>query len=435
MTGVNLSRQLGLGVLILYGVGDILGAGIYALVGKVAGTAGSGAWLSFAVSGLLALITGLSYAEFSARIPHSAGASAYCGAASRHAFPPFLAGMLVLTSGVTSTATVALAFHGYLAVLLPLPQIAAAVGLIALISAWNYAGIRQSAMANNVLTLIEIAGLLWVIVAVGGHAVTQRPPAELAAALVPTAGWEAILAGATLAFFAFIGFEDLANLAEEAKDPARDLPRAILIAVAVTTLLYLAVVTVVLWAMPPEQAAASPRPLLDALGASGFAMGAPLFSVIAMIAICNTGLANSIMASRLLYGMARNGLLPNFLATVHAERRTPWAGIVITALLGVLLVATGGVALMAQTTGSLLVCVFLMVHVSLIRVRRAAGTSSAGLFRAPAFVPYMGALLCTGMLTRFPAEVWARVAIVVAVAAGLHALMPKGDATRAGPAA
>lgn len=424
VTQARLARHLGLGVLILYGVGDILGAGIYALVGKVAGSAGSAAWMSFLVSGLLALVTGLSYAEFSARVPHSAGASAFCAAAFRHSFWPFTAGMLVLMSGVTSAATVSLAFHGYLEVVMDLPQTAAALGLIVLLNLVSFIGIRQSAATNNLLTCIELAGLLAVI-AVGGHyALTHRSAADLIAAVRPAADWDAIMAGATLAFFAFIGFEDLVNLAEEAREPVRDLPRAILIAIGVTTLLYLCVVTVMLWVLTPAQAAASNRPLLEVLAAAGIAVGAPVFSAVAMVAICNTGLANSIMASRLVYGMAKKGLLPSPLGRVHAGRRTPWTGILLTALLSAALVLTGGVTVMAQTTGSLLVCVFLLVHTGLLRLRRHS-PALPGTFRAPGLTPYLGILLCVTLLARFPAEVWQRLGIVLAAILALYLLVPQ----------
>ena len=427
----TLARQLGLGTLVIYGIGDILGTGIYALVGKVAGSAGADTILAFVAAGVVALVTGLTYAELAARIPHSAGASAYCARAFRHPVIPFLIGVLVLMSGVTSAATASLAFHGYLEVhLLSPPWLAAAV-LIALLSFINFIGIRQSARTNNVLTAIELFGLL-VVIGVGMHAAgTAQAPEALARSLAPQ--WEAtaIFAGATLAFYAFVGFEDLVNLSEEAKEPARDVPRALLIAVVVTTVIYLLVVSVVLWSMSPAEAAATERPLLEVLARAGHPLSAGAFALIAITAISNTALANTIMASRLLYGMARQGLMPTLLARVHAVRRTPVASILLTAVIILLLVVTGGVTVLAQTTGCLLMVVFLFVHLSLIRVRRAEETPPA-CFHVPRATPYVGVVLCAGLLTQFPPAVYARLAIILACAALLYGALRAGQSARAG---
>ncbi|MCI0400576.1 MAG: APC family permease [Gammaproteobacteria bacterium] len=422
MSDATLARSLGLGALVFYGIGDILGAGIYALVGKVAGAAGDGAWLAFLFAGSLALVTGLSYAELSARIPHSAGACAYCANAFPHPFFPFLTGALVLVSGVTSTATVALAFQGYLEVFMALPVMFTAIFLILAINTLNFAGIRQSAATNNLFTIIEMSGLVLFVVMCMRYVASTHTPSDLIEKLAPTADVAAVVAGVTIAFYAFIGFEDLVNLAEEARDPVRDLPRAILSAIAITSLLYLLVIFTVQWTMTPAEASASQRPLLDALERAGLPIPAWGFALIAVIAIANTGLANSIMASRLLYGMATQGLLPKRLAQVHARRLTPWLSILVTALLSILLVITGGVTVLAQTTGFLLVTVFLIVHISLIRIRRRDG-EQVGRFNAPAFNPYLGVLLCVPLLTQFPREVYERITLIVAGVGILFAVM------------
>lgn len=409
MTNVKLARSLSLSMLIFYGIGDILGAGIYALVGKVAGAAGDGAWISFILAGILALVTGLSYAELGARIPHSAGASAYCAHAFRRPFISFLIGALVLFSGITSTATAALAFQGYLLVFANVPTIIAALLLIAAINTLNFTGIRQSALTNNLFTVIELTGLLFFIVVCLRYAFSTYTSTEILETLTPSmVDTAAIVAGVTIAFYTFVGFEDMVNLAEEAKDPVRDLPRAILIAITVTSLLYLLVIITIQIIVTPAEAAASTRPLLSVLERAGLPMPAWVFALIAIIAISNTGLANSIMASRLMYGMARQGLLPKPLAWVHARRYTPWFSILIVALLTLLWVITGEVITMAQTTGFLLVTIFLFVHLSLIRIRRRDG-SLADRFTAPVLNPYLGVLLCLLLLTQFPSEVYEKI--------------------------
>ncbi|MBI4248913.1 MAG: amino acid permease [Elusimicrobia bacterium] len=440
MTG--LSRQLGLSTLILYGIGDILGAGIYALVGRVASEAGTAAWISFLVAAVLAAVTGLSYAELTSRIPRAAGAAAFCGQAFRHPLLPHLVGFFVLASGLTSTTTVSLAVYGYLKIFIEIPQIPAAIALIAALSFINFWGIRESAAANNVLTVVEVLGVLLVIIVGLSHA-AARPSAELLRALSPQAGLGEILAGATIAFYAFIGFEDLANLAEEAKAPSRDIPRAILTAVAVTTLLYLTVVCVVLWAMPPEQAAASERPLLDVLKIGGWGLPDRAFAPVALVAVLNTGLANLIMASRLLYGMAQEGWLPAGLARIHASRRTPWVAVLAAMLLCMVLVISAGaegVKTIAQTTSLLLMLAFLMVHLSLIAIRRrdenSTLTSLEKGFRAPSFVPYAGVAACLLVASRAPLQAYLRAGFVALIAILIYAsvrrarLLPGNAPTR-----
>lgn len=422
-TNVKLARRLGFGTLLLIGIGDILGAGIYALVGKVAGMAGSAAWLSFLIAALLAAVTGLAYAELACRIPKSAGAAAYTAAAFAHPLIPFLVGFLVLASGLTSTATVALAFRGYLESFVGVPEIAAALGLVAVLSGIALRGISASAWTTNVLTVLE-AGGLFLVIGTGAVFAFRTEPATLLAKLKPDLAVPPIIGAATLAFYAFIGFEDLANLAEEAKNPERDLPRAILIAVAITTMIYLAVIIVVLWTLGADQAAASSRPLLDALTAAGTPLPARAFSLLAIFAITNTGLANFIMVSRLLYGMAGQGLLPLALRRVHPVRQTPWVAILIASALAFLLAATGGARLLAQTTSLLLVLVFTVLHTSLIRIKQKEGAFRPS-FRAPAFVPWLGLFISAVLLWHFPPGAFVRAGVVVFVGIGVYFLFKK----------
>lgn len=422
----GLSRQLGLWSLILYGIGDILGAGIYALVGKVAQEAGTSAWISFLVAAVLAGVTGLAYAELASRIPKSAGAAAFCGSAFSHPLVPHMVGFFVLASGITSTATVSLAVYGYLKVFLDVPQLAAATALIAGISLISFWGIRESAGANNILTAVEVSGLMLVIVMGLGYA-AGKPAAVLMSSLVPDHGPAAILAGATIAFYAFIGFEDLANLAEEAKDPTRDIPRAILVAVAVSTVIYLTVVLIVLWAMTPEAAAKSERPLLEVLKIAGFTLPDWTFAPIALFSVSNTGMANLVMASRLLYGMADQGLLHPALARIHPVRRTPHVAVVLAMVLCLALVYTAGpsgIKVVAQTTSLLLILVFFMVHVSLIRLR-ARDSGAEDILRVPGWVPYAGIAVSLLVASQAPRQAYLRTLVVAAVALAVYWLIPK----------
>jgi amino acid transporter len=408
----TLARRLGLGVLILYGIGDILGAGIYALVGKVTESAGHGAWISFLLSAFLAAITGLTYAELTARIPKSAGAAAFAGAAFRLPIVPFLVGFLVMASGLTSTATVSLAFHGYLQTVVDVPSMLAMAGLIAAVALLAFWGIAFSARTNAVLTVIEIAGLLLVIVIGSRHAMTL-PAAHLIQSLTPDIGIAGVLSGATLAFYAFIGFEDLANLAEEAKHPQRDLPRAILISVAVSTMIYLAVIVVVLWVLGVEGVKGSDRPLLEVFVRARFPFPSAAFACVAMVAIANTGLANFVMVTRLIYGMSKQGLIPSRFARVHKIRRTPGHAVALAAVLVAALASTGGVRLLAQTTSLLLVIAFGVLHLSLLKIRRSDAATS--LFRVPNWVPWVGLGTCLFLITHFSGGAFVRAGGVMAV--------------------
>jgi basic amino acid/polyamine antiporter, APA family len=385
------------------------------------GLAGPSAWVSFLAAAALAAVTGMTYAELASRIPRAGGASAYAAEAFRGPWAPFLTGLFVLASGVTSAATVSLAAHGYLATFLDAPKLAAAAVLIALMAALCFWGIRESAGANNVMTVVEAAGLL-TVVAAGAAFAWKIPASEWAPRLVPSAPPAAVLAGAALAFYAFVGFEDLANLAEEAKDPVRDIPRAMLTAVAVSTVLYLAVAAALLATQPAQTAAASPTPLLDVLGAAGFRGPAWAFSAVALLAVCNTGLANFVMASRLLYGMAGQGLMPGALARVHPGRRTPWAATLAVAALTALLALTGAVTQLAQTTSLLLLCVFAALHLSLMRIRRAA-PAPEGAFRAPRWVPAAGLAGCAALALKTGPGAWWRAAALAGVGAAAFYLI------------
>lgn len=407
----TLARHLGLWALIVYGIGDILGAGIYALVGKVIGTAGNFAWVSFVLAAGVAILTGLSYAELSARYPVAAGAAAFVRRAFSGTLIATLIGVLVLSTGLVSAATVTVAFSGYLAQLTPInPQLAQWL-LVTAISLLNFRGIRESSNVNLVFTAIELSGLIAVIV-VGLTLVDAGATARL---WQNAAQFDAlpILTGVTLAFFAYVGFEDLCNLAEECKNPARDLPRAIVTAILVTTVVYLLVTALLIITIPEAAIASSTTPLLLVFERAGMTWVLGAFSIVAMIAITNTGLINLIMASRLLYGMSSEGLLPPFISRIHAGRKTPWVGVVIGYALVLGLVFTGGLKILAQTSSFLILLTFCLVHVSLIRIQRRKESHTG--MRFPMIVPIVGACACVGLLCIYPFAVYLRSLIVIGI--------------------
>jgi amino acid transporter len=419
----ELRRSLGLWALVFYGVGDILGAGIYALVGKVAGVAGSASWAAFGVALVVAGLTALTYAELGGRFPRSAGESFFTEQAFGRPALSLLVGWIVLSSGVLSLATVSVAFGGYMTGLAPgLPPSATVAGILLLLAAINFRGMRESSTTNIIATMVELTGLLIVIVA-GALFLGRSPDAGILTTIEVghTVGWTEITRGAALGFFAFIGFEDMVNVAEEVKDPERNMPRAILIALCVTGVIYLLVVLVATSVVAPDALAASEAPLLSVVQRATDVVPDRLFTLIALFAVANTGLLNFIMASRLIYGMSRQGLLPTALGTVHPKRRTPHLAVLTVLAVALALALSGTLTYLAGTTSLLLLLVFFTVNVSLIVIKRRERRTSRT-FCAPRWVPLVGALSCVGLMPFVPRSSLLTAGIIVALGAGLVVL-------------
>lgn len=422
MNTTTLARRLGLAALIIYGIGDILGAGIYALVGKVIGLAGAGAWATFILAAVVAVITGISYAELTSRYPVSAGAAAYVRRAFPGRFVATVAGVLVLGTGLASAATVTVAFSGYLSQLAPIPPWLAQVFLVSAMSFLSFWGIQEASVVNILLTFVEFSGLVLVIL-VGASLTTGASWHHFLTLNREQWHFPAVMSGITIAFYAYIGFEDLANMAEECKNPKRDLPRAILTAIGVSTVLYLLVTLALLLNVPMDEIALSETPLLLVFEKAGFHWFLDSFSVVAILAITNTGLINLIMASRLMYGMAQEGLLPRAMGAIHAGRRTPWIGVVTAWTLVILLVFTGSLKILAQTTSLLIIVVFFLIHLSLIKVKGEKRPHDGIQF--PIVFPILGALFCLLILTQFPWQVYLRSTLLVGIALAVWALQLK----------
>jgi APA family basic amino acid/polyamine antiporter len=411
----SLTPQLGLFALIVYGVGDILGAGIYALVGEVIDISGSNAWLTFLFAAILAIITGLSYAELTSRYPVSAGAAAFVRRAFPGRFTATLIGVIVLGTGLVSASTVTVAFSNYLETLLKdivyVPSCIGQLFLLAGISFIGFWGIKESSRLNFLLTFCEASGLLFVIMVGIWLSTTESINTFLQNARADFQ-MSAILAGVTVSFYAYIGFEDLANLAEECKNPSRDLPRAILIAISITTVVYVLVTLALLINVPESVIRGSDTPLLLIFPKAGMDWILGSFSLVAILAITNTGLINLIMASRLLYGMSNESLIPQVFGKVHVKRKTPWVGVLTSFLVVLLLVYTGGLKVLAQTTSLLILIVFFMVHVSLIRVKR-KGYEHTGI-QFPIIFPILGIALSVVTAFQFQDyEIWLRSLLLI----------------------
>lgn len=425
----SLRRSLGFRALTIYGIGDILGAGIYALIGKVAGEAGATSWLSFVIAMFVAGLTGLSYAELVSRYPRSGGEAAFSLEAFGRPWLAFLIGWLVLWSGVVSMSAVAHGCADYVAEFADVARWPVWLTFLGLVAAVNFWGIRQSSAANVAFTLIEGSGLLLVI-AVGLWFVAGDGAAADAAAgaAEQPAGW-GVMSGAALAFYAFIGFEDMVNIAEEVRAPQRTFPAAIITAMLTCGTIYVAVAVVALAVVPADQLARSDGPLLEVVRRAAPAVPESLFTLIALVAVANTGLLNAVMGSRLLFGMARDGLLPEWIAAVHPRTGTPHRAVLLIFLIGLVLVFTGVLSQLASTTSLLLLVVFITVNASLVRVRRRDGRLP-GAFAVPLAVPLL-AIAASGALIAFVDFEALALGLLIIAVGGLLALLHRRGAAGA----
>lgn len=416
----TLKRNIGLIALTLFGIGDILGAGVYGLIGKAANEMGNAVWLAFLMSMIAAGLTGLSYASLGSRFPRAGGAAYVTLRAYRLPFLSYMVGLAVLASGLTSMATAARVFGGYLNGLFPaLPPLAIAVGFSMLIAGIVFRGIRESLMVNGACTLIEVSGLFLVIV-VGLPYIgdVNYLDATTAANLSGDITVTLVLTGAVLTFYSFIGFEDMLNVAEEVKDPHKTLPRALLIALLVASLIYMTIAIVAVSVLSPATLGASGQPLVDVVAKAAPWFPSSAFSLIALFAVANTALLNFVMGSRLLYGMASQGLVPSALARVHAGRRTPHLAIVTVWSIFLVLIMSGDISSLARSTSVLLLCCFVLVNLALVVLK--VREKSTGHFDVPVIVPILGAMVCLAMLSQAKAPECITAGIILAVIAGLY---------------
>lgn len=430
-SGVAPRRSLGFWALVAFGVGDILGAGIYALVGEIAKVAGHASWVAFLVALVVAGITALSYAELSSRFPRSGGEAYFCERALGSPRLALMTGWLVLCSGVVSMATIARAFGGYflefMEVDTPLTLTFVSAAFLVVIGAINFWGIRQTSVLNIFFTLIEAAGL-FIVLAVGwrflagtgGVAEVATPtPIPTAADTVVTewVSWTAILQAGALAFFAFIGFEDMVNVAEEARNPRRNLPAAILVSVAVTGGLYLLAIHVATSVVDPATLGESKAPLLEVVNRASPEFPSWVFAAIALFAVGNTALLNFVTASRLLYGMSGQKLIPAWFGALHARTRTPHRAIVTILIVTITLAMTGTLSFLAGTTSLLILLVFVAVNASLIAtktVRRTQLPDHEG-FETPLAFPILALASCLALIAFVPLESFYRGFVLVAI--------------------
>ena len=399
----DLKRGIGPWLLLFFVLGDIVGAGIYALVGEVGGLIGGAIWAAFLCAFVLAIFTASSYAELVTKYPRAGGSATYVNNAFRNPFVSFMVAFAVMASGITSACTLTLAFSGdYLAQFISVPIIGAAVVFMLLITAINFYGISESVRINVILTIVEIIGLaLIIIIGIAALSTGTGDPGRAFEFKEGTSVLTALLAGTVLAFYALIGFDDSVNVAEETQHPSRNYPRAIFGALLLAGVIYLLVTFTASMVVPTGVLAESSGPLLEVVEAGPIAIPTQLFAAIALLAVSNGALINMIMASRIIYGMGDQGVMPTVFSSVHPGRRTPWVSILFTAAIALVVLVTIGrndeaLSTLGSTTVVLLLLAFVMVNISVLVLRRDEVGHEH--FRAPTAFPVLGAVVAAVLL-------------------------------------
>jgi basic amino acid/polyamine antiporter, APA family len=358
----ELKRTLGLAECIFFGVGSILGAGIYTLIGKVAGLSGNFIWLSFLFAALSSITTYFSYAELSAAFPKAGGEYEY----AKRAFGKttgIIFGIIISFNGIVGGATVAVGFAGYFSTLAGIPILIGSLGILAFIFLVNVAGIRKSSLLNVVFTCIEAAGLFFIIY------VTISDVGKINYFELPEGGFNDILAAAALAFFAFMGFEEIVKLAEETKQPEKNIPRALFAASVIVIIMYLLIALCAVSAIPYEELGASQSPLADIAEQSYGRTGLIFISVIALFATSNTILSNMLGSSRVLLNMSKETKLLKPFSYVLPKRKTPAAALLLILIISSSFAMIGAIETIANITVIFIFVTFIVVNLSVIILR------------------------------------------------------------------
>jgi len=402
---IELKRHMGLFHTTMYGIGLILGAGIYVLIGEAAGIAGNAVWLSFIFGVIAAVFAGLSYAELASMYPKAAAEYVFVKNAFRSNFLAFIIGWLTLFTSIIAAATVALGFGGYIAAIFDYPIIISAILLIGILSFVNFFGIRESSWTNIVFTIIEAAGLALIIYI--GFTFTTAEPINY---FENPFGISGISLAFVLIFFAFIGFEDIVNIAEETKNPKKVLPRAIILSISITAIIYILVSLSAIRVLSWQELGSSLAPLADVAERALGSTGQLTMSLIALFATANTVLIILLAGSRILYGMAVQRSLPLLLGKVHFKTKTPWVAVLVIMLISTIFVFIENIVTVANITVFAIVITFAMVNLSVILLRYREPTLERP-FRTPInigkfpILSLFGVIISAYMIAQFNAYV------------------------------
>ena len=360
----ELKRHMGLFHLTMYGVGLILGAGIYVLIGEAAGFAGNSMWISFLLGAIVAIFAGLSYSELSALFPKAAAEYTFVKYAFKNNFFAFLIGWFTAITSIIVASTVSLGFGGYLTQFIDLPITIGAVLLIGILSIVNFIGIKESAWANTIFAIITAAGLALIIFL----GFTMEPVESIDYLEMPN-GVSGIILAFILIFFAFIGFEDMANVAEEVRRPHKTIPKAILLSIVITGVIYILVSLSVVRILNWEELSVSSAPLADVAHAVLGINGSVTLSLIALFATASTVLITLVAGARILYGMAKNNSLPQLLGKIHPKTNTPWIAVVVILVTSIGFAFVGDIVIIANIVVFAIVITFAVINLAVIVLR------------------------------------------------------------------
>lgn len=420
---MKLKRELGLLNTTLYGIGVILGAGIYALIAVGAGLAGNMLWLAFLLSAVIAVFTGLSYAELSGLFPKEAAEYNYTRRAFKHESLSFAVGWVLAIGTAIAASTVALAFGGYFSTLTGLEPKISAVALIGVMTLLNYVGIKESAKFNMVATGVEMLGLVIVIIA----GFLAAPVVEADFLELPPGGIHGILAAISVIFFAYIGFENLANISEEVKDSRKTVPKALVLSLAISTILYILVALAAVRELGWEALSQSQAPLTLVVE-SLLGNYAHILSYIALFATANTVLMFLIAASRIIYGISDGGSLPKSLSDV-GRRGTPYLAVASIGVLAAVIASAADLQTVAQLADLAVFMAYLAVNASLIYLAAKGALSKEG-FLSPriAGVPvlaWLGVLSALFMMFFFDINMWMMQGVIILAGLALFVITKK----------
>ncbi|MBT8242418.1 MAG: amino acid permease [Nitrosopumilus sp.] len=421
----ELTRHMGLFHLTMYGVGLILGAGIYVLIGEAAGFAGNSMWISFLLGAIVALFAGLSYSELSALYPKAAAEYTFVKNAFKNHFFGFIIGWLTAITSIIVAATVALGFGGYLTKFVDLPITIGAILLIGVLSIVNFIGIKESAWANTIFALITAAGLVLIIFL--GFTIE---PVESVDYFETPNGITGIILAFVLIFFAFIGFEDMANVAEEVRRPKKTIPRAIILSIVITGVIYILVSLSVIRILNWEELAASSAPLADVAQSALGMNGSITLSLIALFATASTVLITLVAGARILYGMAKSNSLPRFFARIHPKTKTPWIAVVAILVTSVGFAFVGDIVIIANIVVFAVVITFAAINLAVIVLRYTEPVLERP-FRVPInigrfpILPLFGFATTVYMALQFEIEVMLTGMAIIGVGSVLYLILKK----------
>lgn len=380
----------------LYGLGTVVGAGIYVVIGQIIGIAGALTPIAFLLAAIAAGFTALSYAELCTRLPESGGSASYVSAGFGSRLLTGLVGWAVVATGIVSAATIVTGFVGYSNVFVTVSKWWAVPILTAVLTGFAVAGIRQSSWFMAVTTIAGVCGLIWVI-GHGWNDLRDYPQQFEAAFKDPSTSFaSAVIPAGFLAFYAYIGFEDVVTLSEEAKDQEKAMPRAIWFTLVASLLLYLVVAATAVSVLTADVLGESAAPLVDIVrekGASGYLLGA-----VSLAMIVNGAMAQIVMAPRVVHDLGtRRNAAPDWLARVDERTDTP---IVATVLAGL---AVTGLALffptekLAAWTSYIILTVFAAANLALVRLKL-RGSARETAYNVPIFVPIVGVAISLGLI-------------------------------------